>query len=135
MVSEARRKAIDKYNVKRRMITASKSWKCIQCWGEIRWTTRGGNRLTICKDCAPTDRWRALVRRYGVDKNMWEAMYFDQDGKCAIDSCTREAKSVDHDHMTGRVRGLLCQGCNVAVGFLESHKWVNDAHDYLAETS
>jgi hypothetical protein len=63
---------------------------------------------------------------------MFDAMYFDQDGKCAIESCLREAKSVDHNHMTGVVRGLLCQGCNVAIGFLENELWLKGANEYLA---
>lgn len=67
-----------------------------------------------------------------MDKQMFEAMYFEQDGKCAIPSCPREAVSVDHCHTTGRVRGLLCQGCNVAIGFLETPNWVAGAQEYLA---
>lgn len=133
MTTEARRKSIERYEAKRRAAKASETWPCTQCGCPISWTpgNKGGNRRRICLTCAPDDRFRALVRRYGVDKQMFEAMYFDQDGQCAIPSCTREAKSVDHDHATGRVRGLLCQGCNVAVGFLESPDWVQDATRYL----
>ena len=76
-----------------------------------------------------------MIRRYGVDKQMFEAMYFEQDGKCAIASCTREAKSVDHDHRTRKVRGLVCQGCNVALGFVESARWLTDALQYLADAA
>jgi hypothetical protein len=64
---------------------------------------------------------------------MFEAMYFDQNGECAVESCVREAKCVDHCHTTGRVRGLLCQGCNVAIGFLEDKVWLNGAWRYLQE--
>jgi hypothetical protein len=85
----------------------------------------------ICDVCAPDTRFRMLVQRYGVDKIMFEAMYFDQDGRCAIASCIREARSVDHDHQTGKVRGLLCQGCNIAVGFLENSVWMDGAREYL----
>jgi Recombination endonuclease VII len=62
---------------------------------------------------------------------MFDAMYFEQDGKCAITSCYREAVSVDHDHATGKVRGLVCQGCNVALGFVEDAAWLDCAFDYL----
>lgn len=118
---------------KKRAATQGLTWPCIQCGGPIRWTGgNGGNRLTICRECAPTDRYRWLVRRYGVDRAMFEAMYFDQDGKCAINRCTREAACVDHCHTTGRVRGLLCQGCNVAIGFVEDAAWMKAAADYLA---
>lgn len=62
---------------------------------------------------------------------MYEAMHFDQDGKCAIETCTREAKVVDHCHATGKVRGLICQGCNVAIGFVESPGWLEAATEYV----
>lgn len=39
------------------------------------------------------------------------------DGLCV--SCNeREGKVVDHDHQTGKVRGILCSGCNTAAGML-----------------
>lgn len=73
-----------------------------------------------------------MVRRYGVDRHMFYAMYFEQNGKCLITSCVREARVVDHDHASGLVRGLLCQGCNVAVGFVENPQWMQEAKEYLA---
>ncbi len=110
---------------------AGRGAECGQC-GELLPPARGRKYITqICRTCAPDVRFRSLVKRYGVDKQMFEAMYFDQDGKCAITSCVREAKAIDHDHLTGRVRGLLCQGCNIAIGFLESAQWMADAAEYV----
>ncbi|KPC89946.1 hypothetical protein ADL27_38495 [Streptomyces sp. NRRL F-6602] len=60
-------------------------------------------------------------------------MYFEQDGTCALSPCVREAKVVDHCHATGRVRGLLCQGCNVAVGFVESPEWLSSTIEYIGK--
>lgn len=105
-------------------------WPCAQCSGDIVFRKRG-NRRRICLDCAPTHRYALLVRRYGVDRHMYEAMYFEQNGKCAIGPCNREARCVDHDHQTGHVRGLVCQGCNAALGFVESAFWLRAALDYL----
>lgn len=119
----------------RRIERGLDQWKCRQCWAVITYRPRGGNRTLVCFDCAPDSRFRSMVRRYGVDQHMFAAMYFDQDGKCAIASCPREARAIDHDHQTGRVRGLVCQGCNVALGFLESPRWMADALAYLAEHS
>ena len=45
-------------------------------------------------------------------------MVMTQDGRCAI--CERlpedEVLRVDHDHSTGKIRGLLCRHCNLALG-------------------
>lgn len=56
-----------------------------------------------------------LRRRYGITAEHFDAMAAEQGGLCAI---CREAPGdqVDHDHVTGRVRGLLCFNCNGALG-------------------
>lgn len=59
--------------------------------------------------------------RYGLTNSEYEAIIASQGCKCAI--CIRpfgtgqSAPHVDHDHRIGNVRGILCQGCNVAIGF------------------
>lgn len=92
---------------------------------------RPNRHLQVCKDCAPSARFRSLVKLYGVDKHMFDAMYFEQDGSCAIPSCEREAVAVDHCHATGRVRGLLCISCNATIGFVETAGWLRSVEDYL----
>ena len=62
-------------------------------------------------------------------------MLEQQDGKCAI--CKSEDSkgkrfSVDHNHKTGEVRGLLCNPCNVAIGLLkDSPEVIDSAKEYL----
>lgn len=63
---------------------------------------------------------------YGIDAAEFEKRYLDQDGKCAICGTSfpplterRKLIAVDHDHMTGFVRGLLCGQCNTAVGMVK----------------
>ncbi|ATW62459.1 endonuclease VII [Streptomyces phage WRightOn] len=91
----------------------------------------------FCPTCVPRDtkggmKHRQNIALYGVDKFMYDAMYFEQDGECPI--CEeREAEVIDHCHKTGRVRGLLCRACNTMLGMIEDSKRLNKALDYVAE--
>lgn len=61
-------------------------------------------------------------RKYGLKPGEYDRMLEQQGGGCAIckNPCARERRlSVDHCHSTGRVRGLLCQNCNAAIGMLK----------------
>jgi Recombination endonuclease VII len=59
-----------------------------------------------------------LKRKYGLTLEAFDQMLASQGGGCAI--CGRpDADNVDHDHETGRVRGILCWNCNIAVGQFE----------------
>jgi hypothetical protein len=60
-------------------------------------------------------RNRSLIQRYGIDEAQFDALKKQQGGLCAICQL-REAKVVDHCHKTNEFRGLLCHGCNGALG-------------------
>ena len=55
-----------------------------------------------------------LRRHYGISLADYEDILDEQGGKCAICLCKPRTRvlAVDHDHLTGRVRGLLCGRCN-----------------------
>ena len=74
---------------------------------------------------------RVLTRLYGITKADYEDKKSTQQGLCAI--CQRRTKlSVDHNHRTGQVRGLLCLKCNNAIGFFEENRRIMiDAVAYL----
>jgi hypothetical protein len=59
-------------------------------------------------------------RKYGLNPSAYEALELRSGGLC--ESCQRPGKLVvDHDHRTGKVRGLLCRRCNTGVGFFEDN--------------
>jgi hypothetical protein len=84
-----------------------------------------------------SDRWLRLRRVYGISKNDYEAMLARQGGVCGI--CRKppvEPLLVDHCHVTGRVRKLLCRKCNTVLGFYEDdHRLLTAAADYLKEAA
>lgn len=61
-----------------------------------------------------------LMNRYGLTVAAYDAMVAAQDGRCAICHAIPNYRLfVDHDHDTGKVRGLLCSKCNGALGWFE----------------
>ena len=72
-----------------------------------------------------------LLRNFGISNDDYDDLLSRQGGGCAI--CGRPPKKaalhVDHDHNTGIVRGLLCVGCNNALGQFK------DSTDLLARAS
>lgn len=60
-----------------------------------------------------------LMRKYGLTPDEVAAMRAAQDERCLLCDSTERELVVDHDHSTGRVRGLLCRSCNTIVGQLE----------------
>jgi hypothetical protein len=70
------------------------------------------------------ERVRSLRNKYGLTVDQYGEMCAQQNNLCAI--CSKpettilrgavRALCVDHDHATGKVRGLLCQDCNSGIG-------------------
>jgi len=62
------------------------------------------------------------LARYGITIDIYDSMLKNQNGVCKI--CGKKDKrllSVDHDHKTGKVRGLLCNKCNFALGYADDN--------------
>jgi len=74
-------------------------------------------------------RNKRLYNTYGITEKEYDDMVREQDNKCAIcenpesklnDNGYPMRLCVDHDHITGQVRGLLCNKCNLGIGYLRS---------------
>lgn len=68
-------------------------------------------------------KWRhKLKSKYGLTVGQHRNMYVSQNGCCAIcrEPTPYDQIDTDHDHTTGRVRGLLCRRCNLLVGLAEN---------------
>lgn len=80
------------------------------------------------------------LQRYKLTLDQHKQMMSDQKGLCAICSknpplTTKRPLAVDHCHATGKVRGLLCYGCNRAIHILESPDLLASAQAYLLKYS
>ena len=79
---------------------------------------------------------RRLAKKFDITVAEWDQLLVDQDHKCKIcdtheDDLSRKL-AVDHCHTTGKVRGLLCLSCNVALGhFKDDINLLRKAEDYL----
>lgn len=109
-----------------------------------------------CKDChnaknrawaeANPERYKEIhenakrKHRYGklgISEEIFQEMLKRQAKRCAI--CKKkqngERLRVDHDHVTGKVRGLLCKNCNLALGnFKDNPVSLARAIEYLTGT-
>lgn len=112
-------------------------------------------RRPNCKPCERerASRWYAdnpakarskdLMKVYGITEADYQDMHAAQQGLCAIcrqPETTQPSKpgrrpprlSVDHNHRTGKVRGLLCKACNQSIGMMrEDPALLQAAVDYL----
>lgn len=84
-----------------------------------------------------TQHERRLRSVYGMTPKDYEDMLEMQNNKCAVCGSERTAKKrlvVDHDHTTGKVRKLLCDTCNRALGlFKDNPDVLQKASEYLQQ--
>ena len=82
-----------------------------------------------------------LKVRFGITPEQHKQMFVSQNGMCAICGkrfTNRKDIQVDHDHLTGKVRQLLCNGCNSGIGLLQENtsillkavEYLNKWNDY-----
>jgi hypothetical protein len=75
------------------------------------------------KNNSKRKKYSHIKRDFGITENEYDLIFAKQEGKCAI--CGKHQNEfktplgIDHDHETGKVRGLLCFNCNTGIGKLK----------------
>lgn len=112
--------------------------KCWWCHAEF--SLLDGRRLYCSPECARLVKSLWNLSRYGITRDDFREAWYRQGGKCAIchqpeRTARNHLLSIDHDHLTGRFRGLLCSHCNRAIGLFQDDPEVIDAAArYVRET-
>ena len=89
--------------------------------------------------CPDKQASRNLQTKFGITLEDYDRMLEDQGGCCKVCGADepgggKSRFSVDHNHSTGKVRGLLCNGCNTGLGLLQdSPEVLAKALTYLLE--
>lgn len=138
------------YQNRRKQAAKRAEWEankppCGKCGGEIPDERPRGSKFCSvpCKRRAMGDRYRERnplyqrLYRYGVTAEQYEALIDAQAGLCAICRTAEPGGKggwhVDHCHETGKVRGLLCHHCNIAIGyFKDDPALIRAGIDYVA---
>lgn len=101
------------------------SW-CKACTNSI---AREQRKRTYSKE--NKRKWQ-LMTRYRMTSEDLVRRKEEQNGNCAICGCPLANKfHVDHDHNTGKVRGILCHRCNIRLGGWDDVEWRVKAIKYL----
>ena len=104
---------------------------------------QGRNKNGECRKCRSTiynkkysNREYKLIKNHNLTLSQYNELFVKQNGLCL--GCYRHASQlksylrVDHCHKTGRIRGLLCNSCNLAIGMLlDSPETLTRLADYL----
>jgi len=112
--------------------------------------TRKTGHQSECRECCRIRRakwWKSdlgkhssanskLKSRFGITTTEYQTLLERQDFRCLICGDTESYQghklAVDHSHKTGKIRGLLCKGCNMGLGnFKDSEILLNNAIVYL----
>jgi hypothetical protein len=108
---------------------------CPVCRGDLSPDRRLGS---VYCDRACNRRAVKIAERFGLSPEGYWTMLSEQDDACGgcgtTDPGPRTFFDIDHDHDTGKVRGLLCRQCNLAVGYAQDDPPLLRAlADYLEE--
>jgi hypothetical protein len=87
-------------------------------------------RCSCCIDSHDRyEKCRKLHQRYGISLAKKEEMISNQGNKCFL--CDGPPNKIDHCHKSGRIRGVLCDKCNVWLAPFDDHSWMVRVASYL----
>ena len=113
---------------------------CVQCQNSF--VAKSPTTL-MCDDCAGPDRLKSYTqyrkfvhydKKFGIDKMAFDEMLRVQNNNCGL--CKRKLiqPCLDHCHITGKPRGLLCNKCNLTLGVVEQlgrDAWLQRAKKWI----
>lgn len=121
------------------MKLAQEDWVCPSCNEKAE--RYQGSKRSACRRC---ELFKEMTRTYGITREEYENLVEEQKNVCRIcgnpETSTRNGNvrllAVDHNHTTGKVRGLLCSRCNVGLGyFKDDPELLEKAIEYIRESS
>jgi len=110
--------ALERDKISGRYSIDKENMPCIVCMDNMSM-----KQSRYCRGCFNI---RQRVKKFNITVEDYNRMLDDQGekcGLCGIETCTTGKNfAIDHDHATGKVRGLLCLACNTHVGWYERNK-------------
>ena len=79
-----------------------------------------------CRSCSRKHTWQERKRRTGMTRPFFLSLWKKHKGRCELCRVrlTQLGAHVDHDHKTGKIRGLLCNNCNRGLGHFQDNPLV-----------
>ena len=130
-----------------RLLKSSDKRRCCVCgkmlkhgqFGIIEYAPNKFKFRSPCRVCEnkrqreDRNRYKYRFSKHGITEEEYNNLYMDQGGACAI--CNRHCPDlfIDHCHLSGVIRGLLCSKCNSILGFCSDNiNTLNNAIKYLS---
>lgn len=108
---------------------APRYWTCRKC--KARWPRAGKRSCEACGTKAPPSRRPKHQLALEVPYERWVEVFGERCGVCVRPPGPNRRLDRDHDHKTGKGRGVLCHRCNKALPSWVTTQWLRKAIDYL----
>jgi hypothetical protein len=114
------------------------SWFCKKCKSQYAKRYNIDNKTKILKQKSiyvypdGSTKRHNLKKRHNITPEEYNTMLTNQNNKCAICDKPLDKPHVDHNHLTGKIRAVLCRYCNLGLGhFYDDPNLLTKAAQYL----